>query len=126
MIKLIDTNTLVDHLRNKSEATNLLIENIEMGIKLCYSVITRIELFSGMKAGEKKDIENLLMSLQSVPVTVDIAQMAGEYMNLYRKSHALTIPDAIIAASAKYKNATLFTLNTKHFPMKDIDIVKPY
>ncbi|AYO30065.1 hypothetical protein D2962_05070 [Biomaibacter acetigenes] len=48
------------------------------------------------------------------------------YLNLYRKSHALTIPDAIIAASAKYKNATLITLNIKHFPMKEIDIVRPY
>lgn len=126
MIKLVDTNILVDHLRNKSEATCILIENIEMGIKLCYSVITRIELFSGMKAGEKKDIENLLMSMQPVSVTDDIARMAGEYMNLYRISHGLTIPDAIIAASAKYKNATLITLNIKHFPMKDIDIVRPY
>jgi len=126
MIKLIDTNILIDHLRNKSEATDFLIENMEMGIRLSFSVITRIELFAGMKISEKRDIENLLMSMQPVPVTDDIAQMAGEYMNLYRKSHALTIPDAIIAATAKHENADLVTLNIKHFPMKDIDIIRPY
>jgi hypothetical protein len=31
-----------------------------------------------------------------------------------------------IKKSAKYKNATLITLNIKHFPMKEIDIVRPY
>lgn len=126
MIKLVDTNILIDHLRNKSEATNFLIKNIKIGIRLGFSVITRIELFAGMKVSEKRYIECLLMSMQPVPVTDDIAQMAGEYMNLYRKSHALTIPDAIIAATAKYEAAELVTLNIKHFPMKDIDIIRPY
>ncbi len=120
MNKLVDTNILIDHLRNKPTATDLLVELVKSGVILYFSVITRIELFAGMKAGEKKDIENLLMSMQPVPVTDDIAKIAGEYISLFRKSHGLTIPDAIIAATAKFEKADLVALNVKHFPMKDI------
>ena len=52
------------------------------------------------------------------------------YFNSYRmnyyKSQQLTIPDAIIAASSKINNALLLTKNLKHFPMEDIEKIRPY
>lgn len=126
MIRLIDTNVLVDHLRNKPQATDFLLESIKNGIRLSFSVITRIELFAGIRVNEKKAIESLLYSMQSIPVTDEIAEISGEYLSIFRKSHSLSVPDAIIAASAKYKKIALVTLNVKHFPMKDIELIRPY
>jgi predicted nucleic acid-binding protein len=126
VIILIDTDVLVDHLRDKQDATNFLIETIKSGVGLSFSVITRIELFSGIRESEKKAIDSLLSSMQSIPVTDEIAEISGEYLRAFRKSHSLTIPDAIIAASAKYKKIALVTLNIKHFPMKDIEVIRPY
>jgi len=38
----------------------------------------------------------------------------------YRKSHAIELGDALIAASAVARNATLWTRNRKHYPMKEL------
>jgi len=46
-------------------------------------------------------------------------------MNYY-KSHQLTIPDAIIAASSKINNTLLITKNLKHYPMENIEKIRPY
>lgn len=47
-------------------------------------------------------------------------------MNSFLKSHGLNMADAAIAASAKYIGASLYALNEKHFPMRDIDVIVPY
>ena len=64
--------------------------------------------------------------LTSVDVGLAIADEAGEYMRKFRKSHALSIGDAVIAATAKAMSIKLVTRNIKHYPMKDVEIVKPY
>lgn len=38
-------------------------------------------------------------------------------MRHYRASHAIDLPDALIAAAAEHHGLTLATLNVKHFPM---------
>jgi len=123
---LVDTNILIDHLRGKVAATEFLKDSVLQNNKLFCSVITRIELMSGMRPGETPAIKKLLESFEEVEVTIEIADIAGLYMNKYAKSHGMNAADAIIAASAKHVNAQLYTLNTKHFPMKDIKILNPY
>jgi len=44
-----------------------------------------------------------------------IAKLAGKYKMIFYKSHNLSIPDALIAASAKISNAILVAKNIKHF-----------
>lgn len=46
--------------------------------------------------------------------------------HLRKEQSALSIGDAVIAATAKEMGMKLVTRNIKHYPMKDIDIVKPY
>jgi predicted nucleic acid-binding protein len=55
-----------------------------------------------------------------------IADRAGEYMREFHKSHALNIGDAVIAATAKEMGMQLITRNIKHYPMKNIEIARPY
>ena len=64
--------------------------------------------------------------LTSVDVDLAIADGAGEYLRKFHKSHALSIGDAVIAATAKEMGVKLVTRNIKHYPMKDIEIIKPY
>ena len=64
--------------------------------------------------------------LTSVDVDLAIADGASEYLRKFHKSHALSIGDAVIAATAKEMGVKLVTRNIKHYPMKDIEIVKPY
>ncbi|NJD03094.1 MAG: type II toxin-antitoxin system VapC family toxin [Ruminiclostridium sp.] len=123
---LIDTNVLIDHLRGRPSATDFLKSLIIDETKLVCSVITRVELLAGMRPGEDKGIRSLLQILDEAPVDIAVAELAGKYMNLYMKSHGLTAGDAILAATAKKLDITLYTINVKHFPMADIRVEAPY
>lgn len=123
---IIDTNILIDHLRGKTSSTEFLKSLITNETKLFCSVITHIELLSGIRSGEENKIKTLLQIFEEMPVDHDITELAGRYMNRYMKSHGLTAGDAIIAATAKKMGIILYTLNAKHFPMKDICVMVPY
>lgn len=126
MSALFDTDILIDHLKGKEEATTLLQNCIRAGSTPAYSVLTKIELLSGMRPGEERQLERFFACLNIVEVTDEIAVTAGIYMNKYRKSHGINTADAIIAATAKRTGFRLFTRNIKHYPMQDIEVVKPY
>ncbi|MBM3701137.1 MAG: type II toxin-antitoxin system VapC family toxin [Actinobacteria bacterium] len=55
-----------------------------------------------------------------------VAKTAKKYRMTIIKSHMLTVPDALIAATAKIKIAALITKNIRHFPMDDIIKIRPY
>lgn len=123
---IIDTCILVDFLRGRPQAVETLKNRMLEQRKPWTSVITRIELMAGMRSGEEKAISRLLGVFEEVEVAVKIAAVAGHYMNKYAKSHGINTADAIIAASAKQLNASLYTLNEKHFPMQDVRVIVPY
>lgn len=76
--------------------------------------------------GEEEDVAILFRSMSEVPIDGRVAEDAGRYRKIFYSSHGLFLPDALIAASAKRAEATLITLNKKHYPMKDIEIQIPY
>jgi len=123
---LIDTNILVDHLRGNAAAVSFLSGLIDKRQTAYCSTITRIELLAGMRTNEEKAIRSLLDVFEEIDAGRNIAEIAGHYMRKYAGSHSLNAADAIIAATAKHAGAILYTLNSKHFPMDDIDVLKPY
>ena len=117
VVKLFDTDALIEHLRGNSQATNLLIEASSVGQAAC-SVLTRFELLAGMRANERSQIRQLLDSLTNLETSVDVATRAGELARTYRRSHeGISSIDYLIAATAEIHGADLLTRNTKHFPM---------
>ena len=123
---LFDTNILIDHLKGRQEATDILTSCITTNKTLLCSVITVTELLCGVKPDEEEQLEYFLSGFKKIDVTGDIAEIAGRYLNKYRKSHGMNMADAIIAATAKLTGSKLYTLNTKHYPMSDIEAIKPY
>lgn len=99
---------------------------MDSGSLLFISVISRTEIFSGVRKGEEEAVLALLDLLTPVDVDTAIADRAGEYLKKYSKSHSVTIGDAIIAATAREMGGALVTRNLKHYPMKDLKIIKPY
>ena len=122
--RLLDTNILVDALRGHPNCEAYL-ERAAKEELLC-SVITSAELWAGVRPAEEDDLDVFLEAFRWVPVDESIARSAGRYMLTFAKSHGLLLPDALIAASAHAARAELVTLNTKHFPMKDIRVIAPY
>ena len=111
---LIDTNIIIEIYRSNS----YVIETIEeIGRdNIAVSDITCSELFFG--ARNKKElqiIEKDLSNLTTIPVDMDISRLSVELMKKHALSHKLTVPDALIAATAIVYKIPLYTLNIKDF-----------
>ncbi|MBI3813073.1 MAG: type II toxin-antitoxin system VapC family toxin [Nitrospinae bacterium] len=123
---LIDSDILIDHLRKEKNALRFLQTEIENNSLLFISVISRVEIYAGIRKGEEDIVKSLFKMLTPVDVNVMIADKAGEYLQKFSKSHTLNIGDSLIAATAREMKLRLITRNVKYFPMKDIEILKPY
>ncbi|MBU1262606.1 type II toxin-antitoxin system VapC family toxin [bacterium] len=123
---LIDSDILIDHLRKEKKALDFLDTEIEKGSLLFLSVISRTEIYAGMRKEEEEVVYSLFEIIRPVNIDATIADKAGKYLRKFSKSHALNIGDAIIAATASEMELNLATKNLKHYPMKDISVLRPY
>ncbi len=120
---LIDSDVLIDYLRGKAEAVSYLEGLTE---SLLVSVITVAELYAGVREGaERIKLDGFIRAFEIVPVDREVAIRGGLYRRDYMKSHNVGLADALIAATAEFRQATLVTLNSKHFPML-ANVVVPY
>src|SRR5437867_12302363 len=120
---LIDTDVLIDYLRDRPAATTYLESLLDPPAA---SAITIAELYAGVREGrERKFLDEFSKTLTVVDVDDEIARLGGLYRRDYFKSHGVGINDAIIAATAELADYTLVTFNGKHFPMLR-DVLVPY
>jgi predicted nucleic acid-binding protein len=114
---LFDTDVLVAHLRGDERARALLSAAVTSD-EACCSVLTAAELRAGMRSAERRVTLGLLGALDQLPVTAEIAAMAGDWSRQYRGSHSgIGLVDYLIAATAHVAGADLKTLNVRHYPM---------
>lgn len=119
---LLDTNILILALRKHDPTLDLLERLQELGI-LHISVITRTEVLAGMHPHEEARTLSLLHPLDSLPVEASVADQAGRWVYQYaRKGIPLSIPDALIGATAAQHELILVTTNASHFPMQEISL----
>ncbi|MFZ5632931.1 MAG: type II toxin-antitoxin system VapC family toxin [Bacillota bacterium] len=126
---VIDTNIIIDHLRNIPQATRQLQEVENGNLEGLISTITVMELMAAPKMTPQRvdAIKSLLGIFDHIPVDDHVAAMAGGLLSKYHSSHGLDPMDAIIAATALINDAVLFTLNKKHFKfIEGLVSVNPY
>ena len=115
MAALLDTCILVDLLRRSSPAQEFLLALPERP-RVC--PVSTLELYAGARAQrEERRINAMLATFERVGIDDVVFQHAGSLLRHYRSSHALDIPDALIAATAEQHGLALATLNDEHFPM---------
>ncbi len=113
-IVLCDTNVIIELLKD-NQLINRQLKQIGQ-TNLYISTITAAELYFG--ALNKKElyfIQKRINSITHIPINESISDHFESLMVKYSLSHKLSIPDAIIAATALFFNLPLFTLNTKDF-----------
>lgn len=113
-IVLCDTNILIEFYKNNQDIVARLQDIGNNNIAI--SAVTAGELlFGALNKKEvqaiKKDIEHLVL----YHINDLISQKFIELMLQYSKSYGLTLPDALIAATAIVNNVSLYTLNVKDF-----------
>lgn len=120
---LIDTDVLIDYLREREEAVVFLNSLVD---EIAISAITVAELYAGVREGaERAKLDTFVSAFEVIRVDVAIAMQGGLYRRDFVRSHGVGLADALIAASAVSCGATLVTLNRKHFPMLD-SVSVPY
>jgi len=121
MSVLVDSDILIEVSRGRD--TDLVSRWIELGRRddaILYSSVSAAELWAGARPSEHDAIDNLFRALMCVPIDATMGRQAGDYLKRYRKSHAVELGDALIAAAAVLNNAALWTRNRKHYPMRDL------
>lgn len=144
---LLDTDILIDLLRGNKGAEDFLYALPEDSSHCC-SAITVAEIHSGMREGERQRTTELIESLIVLPVTKEIAEIAGMFRREHKedsdsigakrtgrkaippeaprklRGFELELDDCLIAATAAVKGLELATRNTRHYPMPGVR-VKP-
>lgn len=111
---LCDTNILIEFYKNNSIIVNeLRLIGVE---RLSISVVTQAELYYGaLNKVELLKIQKHLNLLHNFSIDNQVSIQFIQLMERYALSHKLTIPDALIAATALVNNVDLYTLNVKDF-----------
>ena len=115
---LVDTDVLIDFLRGYGPAVSFVHDHSD---RIVLFAVVVAELYAGAR-GAKDDpeqtvLENLLSLFRVVPINNEIARLGGLYRRDYGPSHGISLPDALVAATAVLEGAALKTLNVKHYPM---------
>ena len=122
---LLDTNVLVQQLRNRPVPINLATLLPDQDV-MYISAITYAEIMAGMHAHEETRTHLTLAACVCLPVDHLVADQAGRWLYQYaRRGLQLTLADALIAATALRENLTLVTTNSRHFPMPELKIRTP-
>lgn len=106
---LLDTNIIIALCEHKPSILELL-HNQQIKINECaYSAITRMELLSypALTPEDKQTIESFLKHMTYLAITPDVENETIEF----RRRHKTKLPDSIIAATAKYYQLELLTLD---------------
>lgn len=111
---LIDTGPILRQLRNHQPTIQLLRE-LRRRDRLGISVITRLEVRARMHEHERYDTQKLLARFVMFDVEPNTADLAGDLVARSRTRSLISLPDAIIAATALLGGLTLLTYNVTHF-----------
>jgi predicted nucleic acid-binding protein len=118
---LTDSDILVEVSRGRDKT--MVSRWLELGQSdalILYSAVSAAELRAGARPSESAGLDALFDALLCVPIDAAVGRRAGEYLRRYRKSHAVELGDALIAASAVVSGARLWTRNRKHYPMPEL------
>ena len=110
---ILDSNILIDILKGRQEA----IDKVQdLSSPLSISVITAMELVVGARnIQEVTKLEQFIDIFEVIHLDQTISDLALKLITEYSKSHALDIPDSLIAATTMINRAKLFTYNIKDF-----------
>ncbi len=119
---LVDSNVLIEVLRQrKPDVVRRWVEVVSADEPLFYSPVSLAEIRHGMRTTERESTDRIFSGMRCVPIEVEIATRAGDYLRAFHSSHAVALGDALIAATASVHQLQLWTQNRKHFPMKDVE-----
>jgi predicted nucleic acid-binding protein len=126
MIVVVDSSVVIDLLRARAPALDVLVQANERNWRLACSILTKVEILRGMRPEEEPGTRNLLAAFDWIEVDDTIAEIAGELGRRFFRSHqGIGATDLVVAATVIQIGGELWTTNLRHFPMFP-DLAAPY
>ena len=122
---LLDSDVIIEWLRGHEPFVQQVSTLLDEHAALFWTPVSVAEIYAGIRKGEEGVVADLFVLLEHVSVTLDVGKKAGHYLKAYSKSHSVELGDALIAACAASAGLKLWTLNKKHYPMKEVDFYSP-
>lgn len=120
---ILDTDITIQWLRGDREVVARIEDIIRERNLLYWTPVSVAEIYAGMRPGEEDRLDQLFLVFSTLSLTAEIGKKAGDYLRKYAKSHGLEIADAMQAAVSFHYRLPLWTLNKRHYPMKDIGLL---
>jgi predicted nucleic acid-binding protein len=127
MKAFIDSDILIWHLRGERKALEFLktIQD-DSAFELWTGVMQRAEVVFFMKPEEEESTKLFLSRFRTLPVDQMIIDSAASIFRIWNQTHGTDVNDAILAASVAHAGGVIYTLNIKHYPMRDIAVKKAW
>jgi len=121
----IDADILIWHLRGEVRAKNLLMRLRDKdGYDLYTGAMQRAEVVFFLRPEEEVATALFLSQFKTESVDQKIVDIAGALYRKWNPSHGIDANDAILAATVMQTGGCIFTQNSKHFPMPELNIRK--
>ena len=123
MKAFIDSDVLNWHLRGGREALNLLKRiRARVQFDLWTGAMQRAQVVFFMRSSEESATLLLLSQFQTASVDQQIIEKAGEIYRKWNPRSGTDANDAILAATVLQMGGRIHTLNSKHYPMPEVNV----
>ena len=123
----IDADILIWHLRGDAKAKDFLKQlKADGNHELWVCAMQRAEIVFFMRPHEEEKTLLLLSEFKTAAVDQEIVDLAGKLYRKWNPSHGTDINDMFLAATALQTGGSIFTLNTKHYPMPELKVHKAW
>lgn len=124
---VVDTDVIIWVLRNDAN----IVARFERAVmetdgRLLITPIQLAEIYAGIRKNEEKKVADFMANFGMIEITNAVGIRAGRYLNDYKKSHGISLADAMICAAAVENAHAVWTLNRKHYPMLKEDMFATY
>ena len=118
----LDSSFAIDFLRNRPEAVERFTRLVEGGDNAFINDVVVCELATGSPADDR-GLRAFIRAVEYVQPPPDVSVVAGQWRrDARRRGFTLSVPDALIAATASTLGARLLTRNVRHFELTSIPI----
>lgn len=121
---LLDTTALIDFSKGREVALSRILEMTQGDDELGVCAINVAEFYAGVPPTKRPTWDEFFASLGYWEITVGEARQAGCFRHDFaRQGKALSTIDALVAAVAQERQATIVTNNIRDYPMEGVHLL---
>jgi len=122
---LLDSDVIIEILRGNRSIVAAVMDVERSGIPTYCTAISWAEIYAGIRSGEEPVTDEFFNARGEIVLDARAGRQAGAYLARFAKSDGVEIADALIAAAATTSGIRLWTLNRRHYPMRDLRFFEP-